>query len=113
MVVSPACSRFEGRAQYLRLLVGLLEERALGMHFLAQARELIYGSTPSSSCCPPDPDLEAAGSILRFKMQLIKGSSIAPEIIQKMRSHADGVDRVLVSASSYCILFDTVVEDRP
>ena len=83
------------------------------MHFLAQARELIYGSTPSSSCCPPDPDLEAEGSILRFKMELIKGSSIAPEIIQKMRSHADGVDRVLVSAGSYCILFDTVVEDRP
>ena len=46
-------------------------------------------------------------------MELIKGSSIAPEIIQKMRSHADGVDRVLVSAGCYCILFDTVVEDRP
>lgn len=30
-----------------------------------------------------------------------------------MRSHADGVDRVLVSAVSYCIVFDTVVEDRP
>ena len=109
MVVPPACSRFEGRAQYLRLLVGLLEERGLGMHFLAQARELIYGSTPSSRI----PELEAAGSILRFKMELIKGSSIAPEIIQKMRSHADGVDRVLASACSYCIVFDTVVEDRP
>ena len=109
MVVPPACSRFEGRAQYLRLLVGLLEERGLGMHFLAQARELIYGSTPSSRI----PDLEAAGSILHFMMELIEGSSIAPEIIQKMRSHADGVDRVLASACSYCIVFDTVVEDRP
>ena len=45
---------------------------------------------------PPTPDLEAAGSILRFKMELIAGSSIAPEIIQQVRSHADGVDRVLV-----------------
>ena len=50
---------------------------------------------------------------LRFKMELVEGSSIDPEIIQQVRSHADGVDRVLVSASSYCILFDTVVEDRP
>jgi len=50
---------------------------------------------------------------LRFKMELIEGSSIDPEVIQQVRSHADGVDRVLVSASSYCILFDTVVEDRP
>jgi cephalosporin hydroxylase len=44
---------------------------------------------------------------------LIEGSSIAPEIIQKVRSHADGVDRVLVSAGNYCIVFDTVVEDLP
>jgi hypothetical protein len=33
--------------------------------------------------------------------------------IQQVRSHADGVDRVLVSVGSYCIVFDTVVEDRP
>ena len=33
--------------------------------------------------------------------------------IQQVHSHADGVDRVLVSAGSYCIVFDTVVEDRP
>ena len=113
MVVSPACSRFEKRAGYLRLLVRLLEERGLGMYFLAQARELIYGSTPSSSCCPPDPDLEAAGRILHFMMELIEGYSIAPEIIQLVRSHADGVDRVLVSVGSYCIVFDNVVEDPP
>jgi cephalosporin hydroxylase len=72
---------------------------------------------------------------LRFKMELIQGSSIAPEIIQQVRSHADGVDRVLVSldsnhthehvlaelnayadlvsVGSYCIVFDTVVEDLP
>ena len=72
---------------------------------------------------------------LRFKMELIQGSSIAPEIIQQVRSHADDVDRVLVSldsnhthehvlaelnayadlvsVGSYCIVFDTVVEDLP
>lgn len=72
---------------------------------------------------------------LRFKIELIEGSLIAPEIIQQVRSHADGVDRVLVSldsnhthehvfaelnayadlvtVGSYCIVFDTVVEDLP
>ena len=72
---------------------------------------------------------------LRFKMELIEGSSIDPEIIQEVRSHADGVDRVLVSldsnhthqhaldelnayadlvsVNSYCIVFDTVIEDLP
>jgi cephalosporin hydroxylase len=72
---------------------------------------------------------------LRFKMELIEGSSINPEIIQQVRSHTDGVDRVLVSldskhthehvlaelnayadlvsVGSYCIVFDTVVEDLP
>ena len=72
---------------------------------------------------------------LRFKMELIEGSSIAPEIIQQLRSHADGVDRVLasldsnhthehvlaelnayadlVSVGSYCIVFDTAIEDLP
>jgi len=72
---------------------------------------------------------------LRFKMELIEGSSTDPEIIQQVRSHANGVDRVLValdsnhthehvlaelnayadlvSAASYCIVFDTVVEDLP
>ncbi len=71
----------------------------------------------------------------RFKMELIEGSSIAPEIIQQVRSHADGVDRVLVSldsnhthehvlaelnayadlvsVGSYCIVFDTAIEDLP
>jgi len=72
---------------------------------------------------------------LRFKMELIEGSSIDPEIIQQVRSHADAVDRVLVSLDSnhthdhvlaelnayadlvsigsYCIVFDTVIEDLP
>jgi cephalosporin hydroxylase len=72
---------------------------------------------------------------LRFKMELIEGSSIDPDIIQQVRSHASGVERVLVSldsnhthehvlaeldayadlvsVDSYCIVFDTVVEDLP
>ena len=72
---------------------------------------------------------------LRFKMELIEGSSIDPEIIQQVRSHVDGVDRVLVSldsnhthehvlaelnayadlvsVGSYCIVFDTAIEDLP
>ena len=72
---------------------------------------------------------------LRFKMELIEGSSIAPEIIRQVRSHADGVDRVLVSldsnhthehvlaelnayadlvsVGSYCIVCDTAIEDLP
>jgi len=72
---------------------------------------------------------------LRFKMELIEGSSIDPLIVQQVRSHVDGVDRVLVSldsnhthkhvlaelnayadlvsVGSYCIVFDTVVEDLP
>jgi cephalosporin hydroxylase len=72
---------------------------------------------------------------LRFKMELIEGSPIDPEIIQHVRSHADGVDRVLVSLDSnhthehvlaelnayadlvsigsYCVVFDTVIEELP
>ncbi len=72
---------------------------------------------------------------LRFKMELIEGSSIDPDIIQQVRSHADGVERVLVSldsnhthehvlaelnayadlvsVGSYCIVFDTAIEDLP
>jgi len=70
---------------------------------------------------------------LRFKMELIEGSSIEPEIIRKVCSHADGFSRVLVSldsnhthehvlaelnayaslvsVGSYCIVFDTVIEN--
>ena len=72
---------------------------------------------------------------LRFKMKLIEGSSVDPHIVKQVRSHADGVEQVLVSldsnhthehvlgelnayadlvsVGSYCIVFDTVVEDLP
>lgn len=72
---------------------------------------------------------------LRFKMELIQGSSIDPSIIEQVRRRANGVERVLVSldsnhthehvlaelnayadlvsVGSYCIVFDTAIEDAP
>jgi len=72
---------------------------------------------------------------LRFKMELIEGSSIDPAIIKQVRSHAQHASRVLValdsnhthehvlaelnayaelvSVGSYCIVFDTIIEDLP
>lgn len=72
---------------------------------------------------------------LRFKMELIEGSSISPSVIQEVRNHAIGVKSVMVSldsnhthehvlaeldayadlvtVDSYCIVFDTVIEDLP
>ena len=72
---------------------------------------------------------------LRFKMELIEGSSIDADIIAQVHSHADGYEKVLVSLDSnhthdhvlselnayadlvslgsYCVVFDTVIEDLP
>jgi cephalosporin hydroxylase len=72
---------------------------------------------------------------LRFKMDLIEGSSTDPKIIQQVHCLAEGFERVLVSldsnhthdhvlaelnayaglvtVGSYCIVFDTVIEDLP
>ena len=72
---------------------------------------------------------------LRFKMELIEGSSIDNSVIQEVRSHVDESDTViisldsnhthdhvlaelnayadLVSVGSYCIVFDTIIEDMP
>ena len=72
---------------------------------------------------------------LRFKMELIEGSAIDPTIINQVRSHAVGIEKILVSldsnhthehvlaelnayadlasVGSYCIVFDTVIEDLP
>ena len=69
------------------------------------------------------------------RIQMIQGSSIAPEIIEQVRNVAANYSRVLVcldshhthdhvlaeleayaplsSAGSYCVVFDTVVEDMP
>jgi cephalosporin hydroxylase len=72
---------------------------------------------------------------MRHKMHLIQGSSVAPEVIKQIAAHADGYDRVMVfldsnhthdhvleelelyapfvSKGSYCVVWDTGVEDLP
>ena len=69
------------------------------------------------------------------RIDMIQGSSIAPEIIEKVRAMAKGKQRVLVcldsnhthehvlaelhayamlaTVGSYCVVFDTIVEDLP
>ena len=69
------------------------------------------------------------------RIQMIQGSSIAPEIVEQVRQVAKGYERVLVcldsnhthahvlaelqayapltSVDSYCVVFDTIVEDMP
>lgn len=69
------------------------------------------------------------------RIQMIQGSSIAPEIIEQVKKVASGYNRVLVcldsnhthehvlaeleayaplaSVDSYCVVFDTIVEDLP
>ncbi|CAN1209683.1 Rhamnosyl O-methyltransferase [Tumidithrix helvetica PCC 7403] len=69
------------------------------------------------------------------RISMIQGSSIAPEIIEQVKAKADGKQRVLVcldsnhthehvlaeleayasltSVGSYCVVFDTVIEDLP
>lgn len=69
------------------------------------------------------------------RIQMIQGSSIAPEIVAQVRETAAGYERVLVcldsnhthahvlaeleayapltSVGSYCVVFDTIVEDVP
>ncbi|TSA19778.1 cephalosporin hydroxylase [bacterium] len=72
---------------------------------------------------------------LRDRMELIEGSSIDPDIVQLVKSHIRSGSRVvicldsnhthehvlaelnayagLVSSGSYCIVFDTIIEDLP
>jgi len=69
------------------------------------------------------------------RIQMIQGSSIAPEIVQQVQKIAAGYERVLVcldsnhthehalaeleayaplaSEGSYCVVFDTIIEDLP
>lgn len=72
---------------------------------------------------------------LRFKMELIQGSSIDPVIVQQVHEYANDMESImvsldsnhthehvfselnayagLVSVGSYCIVFDTCIEDLP
>ena len=69
------------------------------------------------------------------RIQMIQGSSIAPEIVEQVRQVAKGYERILVcldsnhthahvlaelqayapltSVGSYCVVFDTLIEDMP
>ena len=69
------------------------------------------------------------------RISMIQGSSIAPEIIEQVKQHAEGKERVLVcldsnhthdhvlaeleayanltTVGSYCVVFDTIVEELP
>lgn len=69
------------------------------------------------------------------RIQMIQGSSIAPEIIEQVKQAASGYSRILVcldsnhthehvlaelvayapltSVGSYCVVFDTIIEDLP
>jgi len=69
------------------------------------------------------------------RIQMIEGSSVAPEVIAQVRQVAEGYERVLVcldsnhthahvlaeleayaplvTEGSYCVVFDTIVEDMP
>ena len=69
------------------------------------------------------------------RIQMIQGSSIAPEIVEQVREVAKGYERILVcldsnhthvhvltelqayapltSVGSYCVVFDTLIEDMP
>lgn len=72
---------------------------------------------------------------MAHRIQMVQGSSIDPEVVAKVRSKAAGMDRVLVcldsnhthahvlaeleayapltTLNSYCVVFDTVIEDLP
>lgn len=72
---------------------------------------------------------------LAHKIDMIQGSSIAPEIIAQVHEYAKGYERILicldsnhthehvlteleayaplVSPDSYCVVFDTIIEDMP
>jgi cephalosporin hydroxylase len=72
---------------------------------------------------------------MRNRMELIEGSSIAPDIISKVHELSKGFERVmvfldsnhthdhvlaemeayapLVSSGSYCVVFDSIIEDLP
>lgn len=75
------------------------------------------------------------GHPMASRIQMIQGSSIAPEVIEQVHQVADGYQRILVcldsnhthdhvlaeleayapltSKGSYCVVFDTIVEDMP
>ncbi len=107
----------------------------------AEAGETLNPAKPKRTVLGIDIDIRAHNRAaidahpMRSRIEMIEGSSIAPEIADQVRAHAKGKERVLValdsnhthahvfkeltlyaplvSPGSYCIVFDTVIEDMP
>jgi len=107
----------------------------------AERNEVIDPAKPKRKVVGIDIDIRAHNRAaldshpMRSRIELIEGSSIAPEILARVREQAKSAKRVLVfldsnhthdhvlaeleayapmvSDGSYCVVFDTVIEDLP
>ncbi len=107
----------------------------------AETGEMLDPAKPKRTVIGIDIDIRAHNREaldahpMRSRMELIEGSSIAPKIIDQVRSQAEGRESILVildsnhthdhvlaeleayaplvSPGSYCVVFDTVIEDMP
>ena len=107
----------------------------------AEVGEMLDPARPRRKVVGVDIDIRAHNRealdahAMRSRMELIEGSSIDSDIIDQVRSHAKGKERILVildsnhthdhvlaeleayaplvSLDSYCLVFDTVIEDMP
>jgi cephalosporin hydroxylase len=107
----------------------------------AEAGEVLDPARPKRKVVGVDIDIRAHNREaldahpMRSRMELIEGSSIAPEIIAQVQKHANGKKRILVcldsnhthdhvlaeleayapmvGVGSYCCVFDTIIEDLP
>jgi cephalosporin hydroxylase len=106
-----------------------------------QRQEILDPSKPKRSVVGIDIDIRAHnraaidGHPMRSRIKMIEGSSLAPDVADQVRAYASGKERImvaldsnhthghvleelrlyapLVTPGSYCIVFDTVVEDLP
>jgi cephalosporin hydroxylase len=106
-----------------------------------ERKELLDPAKPKRKVLGVDIDIRAHNKAaidahpMRSRIDMIQGSSIAPEIIAQVKEHAKSAKRVLVfldsnhthdhvlaeleayarlaSVGSYCVVFDTIVEDLP
>ncbi len=107
----------------------------------AEAGETLDPAKPKRTVLGIDIDIHAHNRAaidahpMRSRIEMIEGSSIAPEVAGQVRARAKGKERVLVALDSnhthahvleelklyaplvtpgsYCIAFDTVIEDMP
>jgi cephalosporin hydroxylase len=106
-----------------------------------QSRNMLDPSNPKRTVLGIDLDIRAHNRAaidahpMRSRIKMIEGSSVAKEVADKVRAHAKGKGCVLVlldsnhthahvleelrlyaqmvTPGSYCVVFDTVVEDMP